>query len=180
MNFKEFYALAQEYLEINAFAFACQSSLETGNWTSKLWREAFNGAGIKAGKSWTGAVYVVVSSEQLSSGKIIPQSSVFRQYPDPDTFIRDYAAKIKRSYPLCVQRRDNFIGVFDGLVSGPFKWATDQKYFGKLLSMAIKKAPEIFGASAHGKLQTALDYAINLDMLSQANIAIAINLIRRL
>ena len=46
--------------------------------------------------------------------------------------------------------------------------------------MAIKKAPEIFGASAHGKLQTALDYAINLDMLSQANIAIAINLIRRL
>lgn len=180
MNFKEFCALAQKYQDINAFAFACQSALETGNWTSKLWREAFNGAGIKAGKSWSGAICVAVSPEQLLNGKVIQQSSVFRKYPDPDTFIRDYAAKVKQSYPLCIQRRDNFIGVFDGLVSGPFKWATDQKYFGKLLGMAIKKAPEIFGASAPGKLQTALDYAINLNMLSQANIALAIKLIRRL
>ncbi|MDL2263645.1 glucosaminidase domain-containing protein [Synergistaceae bacterium OttesenSCG-928-I11] len=52
---QEFYRHALEIKGIHAFAATCQSAHETGYWTSALWKQARNGAGIKADKKWMGA-----------------------------------------------------------------------------------------------------------------------------
>ena len=48
MDVLTFYKLAKGFKHINAFAATVQSAHETGNWTSYLWLNAYNGAGIKA------------------------------------------------------------------------------------------------------------------------------------
>ena len=45
MDALTFYNLARGYKHINAFAATVQSAHETGNWTSYLWLNAYNGAG---------------------------------------------------------------------------------------------------------------------------------------
>jgi|GEM_PF-2716780 len=52
MDVLTFYKLAKGFRHINAFAVTVQSAVETGHWTSPLWLNTYNGAGLKAPPSW--------------------------------------------------------------------------------------------------------------------------------
>ncbi|WP_051485021.1 N-acetylmuramoyl-L-alanine amidase [Cloacibacillus evryensis] len=182
MDNKTFFALAQQRPQLNAFAALCQCHHETREagkpWSSELCWAANNCAGIKKGSGWQGAIYNKVSWEQSADGDKYNAESAFRKYDSIADFLADYEAKIAKMYPLCDERRDNFWGVFDGLLTGPYKWATDKEYFRRLAETAVRLAPEIFGAeAAELKLKTALLYAIEKGYLSDANAAIAIDVL---
>lgn len=182
MDNKTFFALAQQRPQLNAFAALCQCHHETREagkpWSSELCWAANNCAGIKKGSGWQGAIYNKVSWEQSADGDKYNAESAFRKYDSIADFLADYEAKIAAMYPLCVARRDNFWGYFDGLLTGPYKWATDKEYFRRLAETAVRLAPEIFGAEqAERKLKTALLYALERGYLSDANAAIAIDVL---
>lgn len=181
MDNKTFFALAQQRPKLNAFAALCQCHHETRQdgqpWSSELCWAANNCAGIKRGSGWQGAIYNKVSWEQRADGTKYNAESAFRKYDSIADFLDDYEAKIAKMYPLCVDRRDNFWGVFDGLLSGPYKWATDREYFRRLAETAVRLAPEIFGEAAELKLKTALLYALERGYLSDANAAIVIDVL---
>lgn len=182
MDDKTFFALAQQRPKLNAFAALCQCHHETRQdgqpWSSELCWAANNCAGIKRGSGWQGAIYNKISWEQRADGTKYNAESAFRKYDSIADFLGDYEAKIAKMYPLCIDRRDNFWGVFDGLLTGPYKWATDREYFRRLAETAVKLAPEIFGAEqAERKLKTALLYALEKGYLSDANAAIALDVL---
>lgn len=155
MTVSEFYCLAQEQQNINPFAVTVQSAHETAYWTSFLWKNANNGAGLKAPSAWIsgGYPYIVVESPESKNGSYYKNTSKFRQYASPAQFLSDYAAKIRADYPRCVINRDNIWGYFAGLYEGRIgKWATDHKYYEKLTIKAVKIAPEIFGSMWYEKL----------------------------
>lgn len=146
MDDKTFYALAQQRSRINAFAALCQCHHETRQdgkpWSSELCWAANNCAGIKKGSGWQGAIYNKVSWEQRADGTKYNAESAFRKYDSTADFLSDYEAKIAAMYRLCVDRRDNFWGYFDGLLTGQYKWATDREYFRRLAETAVRLAPE--------------------------------------
>ena len=163
MNAVEFYSLAQGR-GINAFAATCQSALETGRWTSRLWEDAKNGAGIKAPAAWVRAgkpVYRVVSREFVG-GRWTERESVFRVYPSAEGFLADYAAKIRSDYPYSWESADNWPGYFAGLYRGRWgAWATDPGYFDKLLGMAVRLGPELLGDAWKGRMRLAFSLALD-------------------
>lgn len=182
MDDKIFFALAQRRPKLNAFAALCQCHHETRQngepWSSELCWAANNCAGIKKGSGWKGAIYNKVSWEQRPDGTKFTAESAFRKYASVEEFLGDYEAKIAQMYPLCVERRDNFWGYFDGLLTGPYKWATDKEYFRRLAETAVRLAPEIFGAEAAAlKLKTALLYALEKGYLSDANAEVALEVL---
>lgn len=182
MDALTFYKLAKGFKHINAFAATVQSAHETRQdgqpWSSELCWAANNCAGIKRGSGWQGAIYNKISWEQRADGTKYNAESAFRKYDSIADFLADYEAKIAAMYPLCVARRDNFWGYFDGLLTGPYKWATDKEYFRRLAETAVRLAPEIFGAeAAELKLKTALLYALEKGYLSDANAAIALDVL---
>ncbi|MDO5116018.1 MAG: glucosaminidase domain-containing protein [Synergistaceae bacterium] len=159
---QEFFAAARGQPDINAYAATCQSALETGNWQSELWRQAYNGAGIKAPPEWrkAGRPTFKAYSPEYTGGKYIARESYFRSYDSRDAFLGDYAAKIKRDYPYSYKHRDNFWLYFAGLYRGRLgSWATDHRYFEKLARTAVRLAPEIFGTRWRAKLLAAYEYA---------------------
>lgn len=182
MDALTFYKLAKGFKHINAFGALCQCHHETRQdgkpWSTELCWAANNCAGIKKGSGWQGEVYNKVSWEQRADGTKYNAESAFRKYASIADFLADYEAKIAAMYPLCVARRDNFWGYFDGLLSGPYKWATDKEYFRRLAETAVRLAPEIFGAeAAELKLKTALLYALEKGYLSDANAAVALDVL---
>lgn len=162
MDAPTFYALAQKQQGINAFAVTCQSAIETGHWTSPLWRNTFNGAGLKAPPSWRASKpYVEFVSPESKDGVYFKKSSYFRKYESPQSFLADYAVKIKQDYPHCTP--DNTWGYFSGLYRGRLgKWATDHKYFEKLVKKAVQLEPVLL---SQGHLKRSLDYAISKNYL---------------
>lgn len=182
MDDKTFFALAQQRPMLNAFAALCQCHHETRQdgqpWSSELCLAANNCAGIKQGSGWQGAIYNKVSWEQRAAGTKYNAESAFRKYGSVADFLGDYEAKIAKMYPLCVDRRDNFWGYFDGLLTGPYKWATDREYFRRLTETAVRLSPDIFGAeAAERKLKTALLYALERGYLSDTNAAIVLDVL---
>ncbi|MDO5562949.1 MAG: glucosaminidase domain-containing protein [Synergistaceae bacterium] len=143
-----YYQMAQKYKDtINPFAAMVQSAHETGYWTSRLWALGYNGAGLKADRKWrsTGRPCISKHSTESANGRYHTKHSYFRKYGSPKEFFMDYAAKIKRDYPLCVRNRDNIWGYLAGLYRGRIgKWATDHKYYEKLSDKVMKLAPEIY------------------------------------
>ncbi len=137
MTVYEFYALAQNQKGINAFGATVQSALETGHWTSPMWKNTYNGAGIKADKQWRKTKpYVEFLSPESKDGYYFKKSSFFRKYSSPSEFLNDYTLKIKQDYPRCTP--DNMWGYFAGLYKGRLgKWATDHRYFEKLARKAV-------------------------------------------
>ena len=162
MDAPTFYALAQKQKGINAFAATVQSAIETGHWTSPLWRNTFNGAGLKAPPSWRASKpYVEFVSPESKDGVYYKKSSFFRKYESPQAFLKDYAVKIKQDYPHCTP--DNTWGYFAGLYRGRLgKWATDHKYFEKLAIKAVQLEPVLL---SQGHLKRSLDYAISKNYL---------------
>lgn len=168
MSAKEFYSLAQGQAGINPFAVTVQSAVETGHWVSPLWRNTFNGAGIKADAKWRKTKpYVEFVSPESKNGFYFKKSSYFRKYESPKDFLKDYAKKIKNDYPHCTP--DNVWGYFAGLYRGRLgKWATDHKYFEKL----AKKAVALKWLLQQGQLERALTYAIGKNYLEDWQIKI--------
>ena len=168
---------------INAYGALCQMNWETRSggkaWASELFLAANNAAGIKAGTGWSGPVYNKVSWEQRVNGERYSQLSAFRKYSSFDEFAADYVKKIEASYPLCVNRADNFFGYFAGLLAGRYgAWATDTAYFRRMVESSVTLAPEVFGAAAAApKLKAALLYAIESDYLSDAEAAVALEVL---
>lgn len=159
MTVNEFYQLAEKHPEINAFAVTVQSAHETGNWTSSLWKEAYNGLGIKATSKWikSGKPYMTKSSREANGTKYYTKVSNFRKYSSAEQFLIDFVNKISSDYPVCVRNYDNIWGYFAGLYQGRFgKWATDHRYFEILVIKTLKTAPEIFAEEYQDRL--LLDY----------------------
>ena len=82
---------------INPAVVLAQTSLETGFGQSKLSSEANNYFGMKAGKSWTGEVYVVDTKEEYKPGEVVTIKDSFRKYDNPVDSVRDYVEKIENS-----------------------------------------------------------------------------------
>lgn len=179
MDAQRLYSLAQAR-GVNAFATVCQSALETGYWNSRLWEDAKNGAGIKAPAAWVRAGKPVcrVVSREFSGGQWTERESVFRAYPSAEGFLADYAAKIRSDYPYSWESADNWPGYFAGLYRGRWgAWATDPEYFGKLLKMAVKFAPELLGAGWQGRMRLAFSLALDrgsLEMWQRGMVANAL------
>ena len=169
MDAPAFYSLAKKQAGINAFAVTCQSAVETGHWTSPLWRNTYNGAGLKAPPSWRASKpYVEFVSPEAKDGVYYKKSSYFRKYESPKDFLADYAVKIKQDYPRCTP--DNVWGYFAGLYRGRLgKWATDHKYFEKLARKAVAFEPLLL---TKGHLKRSLSYAIDKHYLEQWQIKI--------
>lgn len=165
--------MAIQYRQINAFAAICQWSHETGNYTSNLAKNANNLAGIKKWSGYTGPTVNVSSWEQKPDGTKTVYVSTFCSYPTLMDFIGNYAMKIQTTYPLCVDQKDSFLGYFSGLQRGKWgAWATDHNYFRRLVHMAIKLAPEVFGRDWEAKMNSAVAYAFEKKYLTAAEEAV--------
>lgn len=169
MDALTFYSLAKKQAGINAFGATAQSAHETGNWTSPLWNNTYNGAGLKAPPSWRASKpYVEFVSPESKDGKYYKKSSYFRKYSSPSEFLADYALKIKIDYPRCTA--DNVCGYFAGLYKGRLgKWATDHKYFEKLARKAVAFETLLL---TPGHLKRSLRYAIDKHYLEPWQIEI--------
>ena len=155
MSAMEFYQLALKHQDINAFGATCQSAHETGWWTSKLWRTANNGAGIKAGKDWRGQGKPAVNhvSPEAVGNQLVYRTSYFRSYSDAEDFMRDYRNKIVRDYPHSARNSDTVWGYFAGLQKGRYgSWATSQNYYRQMVGKAFKLAPSLLGLEWRAKL----------------------------
>ena len=175
MDVLTFYKLARGFKNINAFAATVQSAHETGNWTSFLWLNAYNGAGIKADARWRKSKdYLEVRSPESKDGTYYYKYSYFRKYSSPVAFLADYNLKIKADYPHCTV--DNLWGYFAGLYRGRLgKWATDHRYFELLARKAFSLEDELL---SKGHLKRALVYAIDKNYLEPWQIEIAREAIR--
>ena len=146
-----------------------QSAIETGHWTSPLWLNTYNGAGIKADAKWRKTKpYAEFISPESKNGYYFKKSSFFRKYESPQAFLKDYAIKIKKDYPKCTP--DNTWGYFAGLYRGRLgKWATDHKYFEKLARKAVALVPILL---SNGHLKRSFSYAIDKHYLEDWQIQI--------
>ena len=172
---EEFYRNALEYDNIHAFAATCQSAHETGYWTSHLWKNAKNGAGIKADKNWlrAGKPAVKKNSREVVGGQTKYRVSYFRAYGSLDDFLSDYRLKITRDYPLAAKNSDTMWGYFSSLQKGRMgSWATTQKYFEHMTNMAVKLAPRLLGVEWRAQLLAEYNEARARGLLSQNEIAI--------
>lgn len=180
-----FYELAKRHAaKINPFGALCQCNWETHSggkaWTSSLFVQGNNGAGIKAGKNWTGKVISKQTWEQRPDGSKYDTVAAFRAYDSVDDFLEDYADKINTCYPLCAT--DNLFGYFAGLYKGKYgSWATDQAYFSKLCGVAVELAPEIFGRGEmwKNKLLDAFEYAMQQHYLTNDQANYVFNLLKK-
>lgn len=155
MTAERYFRLAKKHKSINPFGATVQSAHETGEWTSSLWKEGYNGAGIKANKAWraSGKPCIVKNSKESTNGVYHTKASYFRKYKSPAEFLSDYAVKIRDEYPRCARNHDNMWGYFAGFYHGKYgKWATDHNYYLRLTVKAIKIAPDIYGKYWKGKL----------------------------
>ena len=169
MNAIQMYALFRGVAGVNAFAATCQSAIETGNWTSKLWLQANNGAGLKAGPDWmkAGKPFIPIQSPEWNGKETVQRISKFRAYATPEDFVEDYTYKILTMYHKCVASADNFWGYFAGLYHGKWgAWATDPRYFDKLAAMAVKLAPSLIGNGWRGRIYLAFELAEQRDTLT--------------
>lgn len=175
MTIYEFYSIAQKQRGINAFGATVQSVVETGYWTSPLWRNTYNGAGIKADVNWRKTKpYVEFESPESKNGKYFKKISYFKKYETPTVFLVDYTQKIKRDYPKCTA--DNFFGYFAGLYRGRLgKWATDHKYFEKLVRKAFELEKKLLYP---GHFKRSFEYAKNKKYLEQWQIVIVEEVIK--
>ncbi len=172
---QEFYLHALQFDKIHPFAATCQSAHETGFWTSYLWKQAYNGAGIKADKRWvaSGRPTLKKNSVEEVQGKTVYRVSNFRAYTSLPEFLEDYRAKIARDYPLAAQNSDTMFGYFSSLQKGRLgSWATTQRYFEFMTDKAVRLAPQLLGVEWRAQLLKEYREARARGLLSQKEIQI--------
>ncbi len=164
----DFYREASKHKSINPLAATVHCAHETGEWTSRLWTECNNGAGIKTNKAWKmlRMPYVVIDSPEDEGGRFVKRTSSFRKYRNIDSFLSDYSRKIRDDYPISCRYNNNVWGYIAGLRRGRLgKWATDRSYFEKLTSRTVRFAPEVYGPDWRLKLVRQLDVAKTFGIL---------------
>lgn len=117
----EYYRLARKHDDsIHPFAAMVQSAHETGDWTSFLWTEACNGAGLKADKKWLadGGATVSKSSRESSGGSYYSKNSLFRKYSSARQFLSDYAKKNRKRLSAVQREKKQHLGLFRGAIRG--------------------------------------------------------------
>jgi hypothetical protein len=172
---EEFYKNALDVNGIHAFAATCQSAHETGFWTSALWKNANNGAGIKADKNWrsSGRPSVKKMSREVVKGETVYHNSYFRVYSSLPEFLADYKVKITRDYPLAAKHSDTMWGYFSSLQKGRLgSWATTQKYFEYMADKAVRLAPKLLGVEWRTQLLEEYKQARAKGLLSRQEIQI--------
>lgn len=117
--------------KLNKSAVIAQAALETA-WGQSIPEAggacSNNLFGIKAGITWLGPTVVTLTSEYYG-GRWVRVAARWRAYPSWNECLVDYARLIARLYPQSLKYADgNPDGWVRGLVSGPFKWATDPNY----------------------------------------------------
>ncbi|MDR3255929.1 MAG: glucosaminidase domain-containing protein [Synergistaceae bacterium] len=175
LSAEEFYKNAKTVQGIHPFAVTCQSAHETGFWTSYLWKNAMNGAGIKADKTWirSGRPSIKKRSPEVVKGKTIYRESYFRVYSSLPEFLADYKAKVTRDYPLAVKNSDTMWGYFSSLQKGRLgSWATTQKYFEYMADKAVRLAPKLLGVEWRKQLLKEYSNARAKGLLSPKEIQI--------
>lgn len=178
------YTIIKKYAgKINPFGALCQCNWETRTagkaWSSELFKQANNAAGIKRGGSWGGKIYKKASWEQRADGTKYTQESEFRAYNSFEEFVSDYANKIEKMYPHCA--KDNFFGYFAGLYKGIYgSWATDQHYFERLCAVAFELAPEVFGNGEmwRNKMLESFDYAMEKGYLTKGQGVVVLGMLK--
>ena len=172
---EEFYTRARRLDGVNAFAATCQSAHETGFWTSYLWKQAMNGAGIKADKKWrnSGRPHILKKSPESVGDRIVYRQSYFRSYGSLDEFLDDYRVKITNDYPLAAKHSGSVWGYFSSLQKGRLgSWATTKKYFEYMTSLPFRLAPKLLGANWKETLLNDYREARRLGILSEKEIAL--------
>ena len=124
---------AAQTLGVPASFIVAQAALETGWGRKPLLSEdgsdSYNLFGIKAGAGWQGDVVEQVTTE-YQYGVAVKQTERFRAYGSYEEALTDYAALLKRRYPLAVGAGDSAETFTAGLVAGGY--ATDPAYDQKL------------------------------------------------
>jgi len=108
-------------------AMIAQGAYESGNGKSGLTTQANNFFGIKAGDSWTGAVWVGGTLEE-EGGKKVKTTAAFRAYPTPEAGWQGYAEFIrtnKRYATALKYPKDPFQYLVELRTAG---YATDSSY----------------------------------------------------
>jgi len=159
----------------NPVGVTLQAYLESGGYSSELAREAHNFCGIKAKGDWKGEVYEKLSDEDEGGEKMVARRSPFRKYGSTELFLMDLDRKIQRkNYEKChsLEGRWNFWVYFSGLVEGG--WATDRKYFKKLVDVAVAQMRNIEGleTSWRSKLHISFQWAVSSDLLEEDQVTV--------
>lgn len=161
MTYNEFLKEAEKFKsKINPFAVMCQTAHETGYYKSELAVKHNNFAGIKASTDWLkeNKPYVDIASPEVINGQTTVKVSKFRKYKDVNEFLNDYVEFISRDRYADVRNNiENVFGYFAGLLKGG--WATNPLYFNRLVEMAFKLAPDIFGETWYDKLKASFEYS---------------------
>ena len=99
MTTVEFFQLAGRHRHIQPFAVTVQSACETGHWSSDLWNNGYNGAGLKVSSEWlnAGKPYISKYSIESRNGVYGKENSKFRKYISPGEFLKDYEKKFGRT-----------------------------------------------------------------------------------
>lgn len=116
-----------------------QAVLETGIFTSKLCKEAYNFCGIKG--AYRGESLEIPTYE-FENGKRVDIVDKFRKYPDFDTALLDYVNKIADMYPGAYRERNNYKCYYEGLIHGGredwMQWSTSPVYSEVLIKLYDK------------------------------------------
>ena len=161
MTYCEFLKSAEKFkTKLNPFAVMCQTAHERGYYKSELAVKHNNFAGIKASADWLkeNKPFVEIASPEVINGQTTVKVSKFRKYKDVEEFLNDYVNFISRDRYADVRNNiDNVFGYFAGLLKGG--WATNPLYFNRLVEMAFKLAPDIFGEACYDKLKASFEYS---------------------
>ncbi len=127
------------HVKLSPWGIAVQSYLETGNYKHFL---DFNLTGIKCTGGWIkGSIpgsnqrCVQVVTWEERKGKHTTEVAGFRSYDNLHHWLYDHSRLIYRYYPVARDNHDTVFGYFAGLHG---KWATDSKYFKKLVDLSFQ------------------------------------------
>lgn len=124
---------------VPALVTLAQAALESG-WGQHA--PGNNFFGIKAGKSWTGEVQTLMTTE-VEGGREINIAQKFRKYASPLDSFRDHAQLLKKRFPNAFKYTDpiQFINAVQN--EHEYKYATDPDYLRKMSSLIYLIMDEI-------------------------------------
>lgn len=166
MTNEEFFRLVSEHKQyVNPLGATAQCAHETKYkgkyWNSDLWIRANNPAGIKTLKNWTGKYIDVVTWEQYSDSNIAKVPRQFLKFDTVEAGVNGYVNKVRENYPSAVKSANNVWGYLHGIMHGKYgSWATDRKYFEKLVDSVMDIAGDCLGDSWKSRLNGAFEYSI--------------------
>ncbi|MEM2986955.1 MAG: glucosaminidase domain-containing protein [Nitrososphaerota archaeon] len=96
----------------------------------------YNFWGIKRPSKWEGKEILVLTHEYIN-GKKVKVTDKFIDFYNIQEALLWYDSFIRRIYKISYANRNNYVNFFSGLVSGPYKYATDPNYAKKLTELYV-------------------------------------------